>query len=87
MGSIPTEGSDGDVRHGTPTGSCDQAQTLVCVGSNPSRATPATPGLLPSDARWTAKLPVKQPPVMGNVGSIPTRGTDAIVDFRFVTDD
>ena len=30
--------------HGTPTGSCDQAQTLVCVGSNPSRATPASAG-------------------------------------------
>ncbi len=31
-------------------------------------------GATPSDARWAARLSVKQPP-FGNVGSIPTRGT------------
>src|SRR6478735_7831609 len=48
--------------HGTPIGSCDQAQTLVCVGSNPSRATRRKPEL-PSDARWAASPPVKRTPL------------------------
>ena len=49
-----------------------QAQTLVDVGSTPTRATPDES---PSDVRWAARLSVKQPPYVGNVGSIPTRGT------------
>ena len=63
-------------RHGTPTGSAAKLKPwCVWVRIPPVllRHQPVTP----SDARWTARPPVKRPPVTGNVGSIPTRGTES----------
>ena len=54
-----------------------QAQTLVRVGSNPSRATPARAGNVTAFGRAVGRQAAcKAAALTGNVGSIPTRGTD-----------
>lgn len=65
---------------------CGQAQTLACVGSNPSRATPASAGIIAFGRAVGRQAACKAVAFAGNVGSIPTRGTGSfsILDLRLM---
>ncbi len=60
--------------HGTPSRQSGQAQTLVLVGSTPSRAT----RINASAGHWRAQVAVTHPP-RGCAGSTPARRTDNMV--------
>ncbi len=62
--------------HGTQTGIAPELKPWGLWVRLPPVLLPGRPGEFVSDVRWAAGPSVNRPPFTGNVGSIPTRGTE-----------